>query len=296
MKPLLAHIYEPRRVTYPCYVQPKLNGVRALYQAGHFQSRDEIPFAREVLRHLWEPLKAGFDSSVILDGELYVHGWPLQRVNAAVTPVRQQPTEDTLHVEYHIFDVVDFNQPFSARINIQQLVAHCRNAGAKVALVYTTCVESAEVADSYYAQFVSDGYEGMMYRLGDCPYTTPKQLTIDNNSKFWQGGKGPMFNSRSRFLSDKANRCWHLLKRKDWQDDEFVCFGVVEGEGKYLGTLGALKCHCSNDQTFTVGSGLSDSERDYYWANPPIGRQIKVQYLCLSSLGIPLNPTVLAVL
>jgi len=115
MKPLLAHIYEPRRVTYPCYLQPKLNGIRALYQGGHFQSRDQLPFPNGLLSHLAEPLLRLFGPEVILDGELYVHGWPLQRINAAVTPVRQQPTEDTLKVEYHVFDVVDFEKSFEER-------------------------------------------------------------------------------------------------------------------------------------------------------------------------------------
>ena len=115
MKPLLAHIYEPHRVTYPCYVQPKLNGIRALYQNGCFQSRDGIPFPTGLLSHLARPLLDTFDPSVILDGELYVHGWPLQRINAAVTPVRQHPTEDTVQVEYHVFDVVDFGKTFEER-------------------------------------------------------------------------------------------------------------------------------------------------------------------------------------
>ena len=78
--------YEPHRVTYPCYVQPKLNGIRALYQNGNFQSRDQLPFPPGLLNHLSSPLQSAFDPSVILDGELYVHGWPLQRINAAVTP------------------------------------------------------------------------------------------------------------------------------------------------------------------------------------------------------------------
>ena len=112
---MLAQVYEPHRVTWPCYVQPKLNGIRALYQAGQFQSRDELPFPPGLLDHLAKTLLKIFGPEVILDGELYKHGWPLQRINAAVTPVRQKPTEDTLQVEYHVFDVVDYNKSFKDR-------------------------------------------------------------------------------------------------------------------------------------------------------------------------------------
>lgn len=300
MKPLLAHIYEPHRVTYPCYVQPKLNGIRALYQNGCFQSRDQLPFPDGLLSHLAVPLQRTFAPEVILDGELYVHGWPLQRINAAVTPVRQHPTEDTLKVEYHVFDVVDFGKSFKERINIQTQIGHLRKAGHPIALVYTTHSCTPEDANAWYAQFVSDGYEGMMYRLGPCPYTIPKQrqwhnTTVHTNA-FGQGTSHTHIRARSGFLSDKSNRVWHLLKRKDWQDDEFVCDGYAEGEGKYAGTLGALICKTKSGERFHVGSGLTDSDRDHYWQNVPIGRLIKVKYLVLSNAGIPLNPTILAIL
>ena len=294
MKPLLAHIYEPHRVTYPCYVQPKLNGIRALYQNGRFQSRDKVPFPTGLLDHLAKPLLAAFDPSVILDGELYVHGWPLQRINAAVTPVRQTPTEDTIKVEYHVFDRVDFTRTFISRVPMGDW--------GMIRSVETTSVGSAEEADELYAEFVQRGYEGCMYRLGDCPYTTPKQHWAQAGP-LWRVEPRP----RGSFLSDKSNRVWHLLKRKDWQDAEFECVGLQEGEGKYVGTLGALLCQPLTIQLpkpiaraearrFHVGSGLTDAERDHYWANPPIGRLVKVKYLVLSSAGIPLNPTILAIL
>lgn len=288
MKPLLAHIYEPHRVTYPCYVQPKLNGIRALYQNGAFQSRDQLPFTPGLLEHLSRPLRESFDPSIILDGELYVHGWPLQRINAAVTPIRQQPTEDTLKVEYHVFDVVDFGKSFEERDSLRRKLLQL---DIPVNYVHTEGVPSEEAGNFCYARFVSLGYEGMMYRLGDCPYTVPKQEK--------QPGQNIGYYNRARFLSDKDNRCWHLLKRKDWQDDEFVCVQVEEGEGKLRGTLGALVCqagHSDGDVLFNVGSGLTDSERAHYWDNPPIGHLVKVKYLVLSNDGIPLNPTILAIL
>lgn len=287
MKPLLAHIYEPHRVTYPCYVQPKLNGIRALYQGGRFQSRDELPFPTELLKHLAEPLLQTFAPSIILDGELYVHGWPLQRINAAVTPVRQQPTEDTLKVEYHIFDVVNFERSFETRFVYRESLDH-------PTLVPSIRVDSQSEADLHYAEFVRLGYEGMMYRLGDCPYTVPKQVSWAHRLPNGTDNYPPP--GRAKFWSDKSNRVWHLLKRKDWRDDEFVCDGYAEGEGKYAGTLGALICKTKSGERFHVGSGLTDSDRDHYWQNVPIGRLIKVKYLVLSNAGIPLNPTILAIL
>lgn len=286
MKPLLAHVYEPHRVTYPCYVQPKLNGIRALYQNGRFQSRDQHPFPEGLLAHIAEPLRA-LPPHVILDGELYVHGWPLQRINGAVTPVRQVANEDTVQVEYHVFDRVDYDKTFH-----QRQPYTLGYAPWPVCVVETKYVRSEGEANDHYARFVANGYEGMMYRLGDCPYTTPKARTCNRLY---------VPPTRSPFLSDKNNRCWHLLKRKDWQDDEFVCVDVVEGEGKRQGMVGSFTCTTHQEGLagqFSVGSfnGFTDADLIHYLVNPPIGRKLKIKYLCFSSSGKPLNPTLLAVL
>lgn len=291
MKPLLAHKYSPHRVTYPCYVQPKLNGVRALYQAGRFQSRDEQPFPVGLLDHLAQPLLSIFPPEVILDGELYVHGWSLQRILGAITPVRKEEREDTKLVEYHVFDVVDFNLPFGERFR-----QYCPSVNlippdaGPIKWVQWDMPDTASVANECYARFVSAGYEGMMYRLGDCPYTMPKQHWAQEGP-FWKVPK-----PRSNFLSDKDNRTFHLLKRKDWQDHEFLIIGITEGEGRLAGTLGAVICETEDKRTFHVGSGFSDDERHRYFNSWPINRQAKVKYLCLSVDGIPLNPTILAIL
>jgi len=289
MKPLLAHTYEPHRISYPCYVQPKLNGIRALYQNGRFQSRDGIPFSAGLLDHIAKPLLGLFSNETILDGELYVHGWPLQRINGAVTPVRQTPIEDTLKVEYHVFDVVDFGKPFhERRWPVQQKLESSGYLNVpQVFPVETSIVHRAEIANEFYARFVSLGYEGMMYRLGDCPYTVPNEPA---------GLRHQRINERSRYLSDKDNRAWHLIKRKDWQDDEFsfVSLNTTVGEKGERGFQ--LWCRTKSNKEFKVSSGLTNAELDHYLSNPPTDKLIKVKYLVLSNEGIPLNATILAIL
>lgn len=297
MKPLLAHVYEPHRVQYPCFIQPKLNGIRALYQNGYFQSRDGQIFSVGLLEHLIESLVEIFDEVTVLDGELYVHGWPLQRINGAVTPVRQQPNADTLQVEYHIFDRPHRLLSFYDRMElVREKEALLQDT--KIRRVITCKVGSEQAADLSYARFVTEGYEGMMYRLGDCPYTIPKQ------QKGHYVSYARTLNIRARLLSDKDNRVWHLLKRKDWQDGEFECVGVEEGKDKYMSMVGALRClrnanpSYNGPSSFTVSGGLTDSDRAKFFDHPEliIGKQIKVKYLCLSQDQIPLNPTILCIL
>jgi DNA ligase-1 len=220
-------------------------------------------------------MKKVFPPDWILDGELYVHGWRLQDINAAIAVNRHAPTDRSSLVEFHIFDRVSYGLPFEHRfIDMAKSIG---DPGPGIKLVTTVRVSDSLTANDFYVACVRSGYEGVMYRLNDCPYTKPKQ----------PGGR--------KFLSDKNNRCWHLLKRKDWQDNEFICVGVDEGIGKRLGRAGALVCETSDGKRFGVGSGLTDDEATFYLENPPIGQWIKVKYLCLTSDGIPFNPTVEAV-
>jgi ATP-dependent DNA ligase len=284
MKPLLAHTFEPHRVDYSggVWLQDKLNGVRALSQGGFFQSRDELPWNKDVLAHLSNYMREMFPPEWILDGELYVHGWSLQRINGAIAVNRSMARHDTEKVEYHIFDRVDYNKPFEERY-VRMLAEKRGLIGDEVPIKFVrTCrVTNEWDANDFYATAIGQKYEGIMYRIGDCPYTTPKQ-------------SGPA--GRTRFLSDKNNRVWHMLKRKDWQDDEFVCNRVEEGKGKRSNMVGAFICETTDGHYFGVGSGLTETEAIYYYENPPLGRRIKVKYLCLTSDGIPFNPTVIAVL
>lgn len=293
MKPLLAQTYEPHRVTFPCYVQPKLDGIRALYQNGSFQSRDGIPFTPGLLDHLSKPLLSIFGTQHYpLDGELYVHGWALGKINGAVTPKRLEPTEDTLKVEYHIFDAVNFTQSFEDRFpKLPRLKWDKKDFQGPLWFVPTVLVNNEEEANEYYAACVEKGYEGIMYRLGDCPYTQPKQT--QKGLQFWD-----IPNPNIKFLSDQDNRTWHLLKRKDWQDDEFDFLSIREttGEKGNRGFILTVKSKSPTIPTFDIGSGLSQSEVDFYLENPPVGKKIKTKYLCLSADGIPRHGTVLAVL
>ncbi len=244
------------------------------------------------MKHLDTPLREAFGTEVVLDGELYVHGWPLQRILSAVTPVATMrgPSIDTLLVEYHVFDVVDYTQSFNDRRRwalgkpAEWLEQH--------KLVETRIASNEQEAEVFYADFVSAGYEGMIYRLGDCPYTVPKQQTL---YPAIPGCRPP----RSGFLSDKNNRCWQLLKRKDWQDAEFICdgFNLTTGE---LGETG-FQLWCTTDHSrghklsgkhFAVSSGLTNFQRDHYAANPPIGHEIKVKFLTWSTEGAPQNATI----
>lgn len=283
---MLARTYGPKYSRFPCYVQPKLNGVRALYQSGTFQSRDEKIWKLGVMTHLVTELLtiAHITGGRILDGELYKHNWKLQRINGAIAVNRNEPNDDTKQVEYHIFDTVNPDATFSERwIDLANAM---RTAPLRyVKIVDTSFVLDREQLDRYFHMATAEGYEGVMlrpdgkYEFGETPHGTQK----------------------------RSDTLW---KYKQWEDAEFMCVGTTAGEGKADIGIGALilaavmnpaKLTLSSMQaddmpTFKVGTGFSDEERIEYAKNPPIGKLVRVRYLCLTEDGIPFNPSFLCVM
>lgn len=272
---MLAKRYEHHRkkLTYPLCVQPKLNGVRALYWDGQFQSRDEHYWNPGILDHLSQVID--IPPNVVLDGELYFHGWSLQKINSAVSVNRVDKAQHTSLVQYHIFDCImtwDLDAPFSTRNAFLRKLRSAGHLGLSTSLVTTHTVHTSFEADHFYTTFLNLGYEGIMYRL-DAPY------------------------GLEHLCSNKENRWPCLIKRKNWLDDDCEIVDCKEGTGKYVGMVGSLFCRFpENGKIFSAGSGLSDLQRAEYMDHPPIGQHAKIKYLMLSDEGTPLNPTIEAIL
>lgn len=72
-KVMLAKPFEEKRVSFPTYISPKLDGVRAFYYKGEFYTRNRKQL--KGLSHLKEVLaehERRLDQSLWLDGELIV--------------------------------------------------------------------------------------------------------------------------------------------------------------------------------------------------------------------------------
>jgi DNA ligase-1 len=273
---MLSAAIGPRFNRFPCYVQPKLNGVRALYQNGVFQSRDEKIWTFGVLHHLHMELSTFVPNDLILDGELYRHGWRLQRINGAVAVNRLTPRDDTHEVCFHVFDVVNPDEPFSRRwFEIYSGLVAAELPHIKA--VPTTFVQDRDEMRRAFELYVSEGYEGIMLRP-DGPYTFGEKYSE-------RAGHNTRYNSP------------YLWKHKAWEDGEFKCIGAIQGEGKADIGVGALMLLVGDGPyVFNVGTGFSDEDRVELWNNAPIGKLVRVRYPYLSEDGVPQCPSFVAVM
>lgn len=270
------------KLTFPFYVQPKLNGVRALYHQGIMQSRglreeEGKVWDPSVVLHFTQPLALACPPTWILDGELYCHGKSLQQINSAVAVKRKSTSSVTHEIHYHIFDIIDtqcLHRPFHERAELlellkTQLVIH---QATTVQVVPTVCVNNPGLDDELYQSYRSQGYEGLMYRLPLAPYGFAEEC------------------------GNKENRWKSLLKRKGWIDDEFLILGFELTTGAKGNQGFQLTCQTQRGHEFTVGSGLTVEQQNYYAQNSPEGFLAKVRFEMLSDKGIPLKPTLEAIL
>jgi DNA ligase-1 len=153
--PMLALDYHKRKhdISFPCYVQPKLNGVRCIYQNGKFMSRKGKEFT--TLSHLLPEVKGlGIN---IPDGEIYVHGMTFQKIVRLLKKYRPGETEK---LEYWIYDQIN-NNTFQKRTDelFQKL-----DKTKHLIRVPTIVVKSEKEIKELHDKWIKEGYEGVIVR------------------------------------------------------------------------------------------------------------------------------------
>jgi len=236
-KAMLAQDYDDhkKKVKYPCYVQPKLDGIRCLSVIGRMYSRTNTDFVSvpDLQKAINEILILNPDI-IALDGELYNHDFKndFEKITSAVR--NEEETENTKHIQYHIYDAIfvedlTFEERFN-RINIIfNNILH-----PNIIRVTTSKVSNLEELQAAYDWAVECGYEGAMIR-----------------------------NANGLYQQDK--RSFDLLKMKEFKDAEAKIIGYEEGRGKLVGHIAAFICEMPNGKRFKAKmKGSLDNLKRYY--------------------------------
>jgi ATP-dependent DNA ligase len=254
--PMLAQSFAKRKdkVKYPVFCQPKINGNRGLCKPnGDIISRSGKIY---VLPHISEQIKK-IGCKYPIDGELYIHGEPLQNIISYVK--KDHDDGMTEKVCLVVYDVVAPGNSM-ARMNIINKLGienYDPDMEGKVAKLETiTCNSEKEVLD-YEKDCVKRGYEGCMVRTQDLQY--------ENN-----------------------HRSNNLLKVKSFQDDEFEVVDFKKAEnGKVIWTCKnkqGTKFDCYHKSTLEKGRWYYDHARHY------IGSKLTVKYFEILPSGLPQFP------
>lgn len=265
--PMLAHDYTKvgHRMTYPCHVSPKLDGVRCLaYIAPNlvrFVSRGgkEYPVPshlKDQLIRLYNAVHAPmyaqapeYDEVWVLDGELYIHGTPLQDIVSYV----KKPSEKTADVKFYAFDVPS-ERPWSERYG--ELLSFAKiNDNTHIHFVECLVADNEEYARQALEYYMNLGFEGIMLRNPSGPY---------------------LYNHRS---SD-------LMKWKEFEDCEARVLDVREDKLNE----GVLLCSLRDGTQFECKMRGKHEYRVYINMRKLIGKWITVRYQQLTKDGVPQFP------
>ena len=253
--PMKAHSYKDyaAKVTYPCYMQPKLNGQRLMIDKhGVAWSKQGEPL--ELPAH-WVGVKELAIQLGGLDGEVYAGlesegGLSLQRIISAF----RKPNTDTPKLKYYIYDLPT-DMPQHLRIGL----LNQRIAPDSVVWSLGTHITSEETGEIYYQWCVDQGYEGTVYRMLDGEYEVGK-------------------------------RSYNLIKRKPRQTAEAKVLSVEKDRNNWgilqcITETGVLfKCQMK------VDAG-EKNYREYDNALELIGQYIEYEYEELSDDGVPTKPS-----
>ena len=162
---------QAKKVKYPCYISAKLDGFRMMVDSnGQAWSKQGEPL--DFPEH-WKGLREVLAEVGGGDGEVYCKEMSLQSIRSAYLT----PKEDTLNLEYWVYDVPVSGVPFEERRKIlDKLSAIVFEKGLNfVKVVPGILVDSEEWGDIFYNKHLLDGYEGSVYRNVDGLYDFGKR-------------------------------------------------------------------------------------------------------------------------
>lgn len=269
------------KVPYPCWISPKLDGVRVTVQGGRLLSRTNKPIPNKYCQSLF--VKSDLEG---LDGELIV-GSPtdkdvFQNTMSGVMSVDGEPD-----VHFFVFDVINSDRVFDDRylaIENANALGHFDNH-PRVRVVPNTLIDNDDQLTTYQEVWLAAGYEGVMIRK---PGTTYKH-------------------GRSTLKEGK------LLKLKSFCDAEAKVIGIEElmnnnNEAYYdetgaqkrstmaegltgAGVLGAFVVEDVTTGTiFKVGSGYTADQRKAFYSQNYIGKVLTYKHFPVGAKDKPRFP------
>lgn len=277
IKPMLAkkfgEDYTPTPVDYAkglVYSQPKLDGIRCIATANGLFSRQGKPIVSAP--HIHEALQPLFTKypGLVFDGELYTDKL-VNDFNKIISLTRKtKPTAEDLVesrelIQYHVYDLIASQKTaksqFADRYALLEALVVELNSD-HVALVETKKVRDTRDLDELFQVYLEMGYEGQMVRLSTTQYE----------------------NKRTK----------QLLKRKEFEEEEFLIHDIEEGTGNRSGMAGTIYLKRQNGEVFGSGvRGNRDSYRELLQNKTKyIGTLASVRFQNYTPDGVPRFPVV----
>jgi len=273
--PMALHRYDlhGHKVKFPCYIQPKLDGIRLM--AYYDKEIDNVVFKSRKLKdingfnYIKDELKSKLKKypNIFLDGELYCHGLELQVISGIVRNEEKSATNKML--SFNVFDCFDTTNPtwkFNDRMCFVNKLIETHKYSISV---LTEEVNDEEQGNKLYKKYIDIKYEGIIYKNKDGLY---------------------------KYSFDKEHRSYDVLKRKQQFDAEFKIVSYTTGtKGKAVGCIVFIMT-TKQGKTFHVTPNITYEEQkrmfkiaEECFDTEYKGKMAKIRYDDLSKDGVPLR-------
>lgn len=189
----------------PLYGSRKIDGVRCMFLyneeedyiytssrgGGDYNISAEHLTTNETLLNIFRN-----DPKLVLDGELYVHGWPLQKISGTCRLKTRETRCNNL--EFWIFDIVDPESTFEERLNILEELKEKLKSEEQFKVLDHIFLQEWNEISRFHDKVVKEGFEGVVVRKPDKKYSPGKR-----------------------------NSDW--IKIKEYEDSEFEITGIEHG-------------------------------------------------------------------
>jgi len=313
--PMLAQTFNPadlvagtkkkKVITFPCFVQPKLDGLRCVsyVRRGNdndidiaLQSRTGAFFVG--LPHIAAALRPYLSQHpyVVIDGELYTDQMPFEELAGLIKKkkITDSDVERLKKVKYHVYDIYDKmneNMPYSERLDV--LAAAVRRCGC----IANDTASSLAAAGRRWTLRSSSAAE--VASAEDVTVVvlvrTEKVAALSDFrrlfSEFVEAGyEGIMLRNAAGVY--RANyRSNDLQKYKEFLENEYRIIDYKEGEGRDAGAV-IWVCETDDGKEFTVRPrGTMEQRREWFnQGGSYIGKNLTVVYQELTEEGKPRFP------
>lgn len=270
-RPMLAQGYDKHahKIKFPCYVQPKLDGIRCLSldpdrsigpcnrkfqpifisrQGKQFKTLQHLENeTAQLLTELSSLTKINVKHGICLDGELYTDDLNFQQIVSAIK--RDEPNALTDKIQYHIYDLAISKIRYKERMDLLT-AAFIKVKPTMLVNVPTYEIDRLESIDSFHSYYVDMGKEGVILR-----------------------------NSNGLYQHDK--RSYDLQKVKSFDDGEFEIVGYKIDKNDQV----VFECVTDNGDTFEVKPMGDKDTRDMYTddAEDLVGEYMTVKYFGMTT-------------
>lgn len=184
MKPMLARDWIESKVKFPCYIQPKIDGVRALNIDGKLYARSLKPHANLHLNELF-----GQQMFNGLDGEIILNDNPVLPDLCSLTSGAVRREKDTSNFTWYVFDLIlpdtielSYEERYRMLRKHVEMLRNVMGITNVVLIPQYICISMRHLID-YDDEFLRMGYEGSIIRN---PLGKYKEGRSDGKMQVWR--------------------------------------------------------------------------------------------------------------